>query len=437
VTTRDIRLSQAAGNGSGVGTSTLARLVFWEPCVSPHMSAFIGAVARALGPAVDVLCVAHEDVPQDRQALGWHSGQPAFPRDGDPAAGEDKPSPGDPYRTIIAPSPQEVKQLVEESGSHCLHVFSGIRWFSTIVHALAEVRRTNRPFAIKSEPRDNEGLKGAARFVQSRVTEGWLRRNALFVLAIGRHGPPWFRSVGYAAERVFPFAYFLPSAWTISGSKGRKGTAGGTTDGGSPGVGDAIGLAPMRDASRKLEIVFIGRFIEQKGLRYLLPAIAANAGRMRLTLIGGGPLRDSLGVQARAFNLDVTFSGVLPIDEVQRKIGDFDVLALPSLTKDDGWGAVVSEALLAGTAVIASSCAGASILLDEPGNGRVVPPGDTGAIARAILDLESSGALTPDAREARSRWASTRLTAQAGAEYFMKIVGHRLDGGPRPTEFYQ
>jgi len=55
----------------------------------------------------------------------------------------------------------------------------------------------------------------------------------------------------------------------------------------------------------------------------------------------------------------------------------------------------------------------------------------------AYEEVKKSGALTPDAREARSRWASTRLTAQAGAEYFMKIVGHRLDGGPRPTEFYQ
>ena len=86
MTTRDIRLSQAAGNGSGVGTSTLARLVFWEPCVSPHMSAFIGAVARALGPAVDVLCVAHEDVPQDRQALGWHSGGRYLPLQDDIAS---------------------------------------------------------------------------------------------------------------------------------------------------------------------------------------------------------------------------------------------------------------------------------------------------------------------------------------------------------------
>ncbi len=51
-----------------------SRIVFWEPCVSPHKSAFINAVAERLGPAVQVSCVAHEGVPEARQALGWGDG---------------------------------------------------------------------------------------------------------------------------------------------------------------------------------------------------------------------------------------------------------------------------------------------------------------------------------------------------------------------------
>lgn len=395
----------------------LSRIVFWEPCVSPHKSAFIDAVAARCGPSVDVLCVAHEDVPRERRALGWNSGAAscASGNGGAPVADEHGASRGVHHRMIVGPSNADIDALVARSGAHCLHVFSGIRWFSTITRALAEVRRRNGTFAIMSEPRDDAGLKGAARIMQSWASEGWLRRNVQFVLAIGRHGPPWFRSVGYGADRVFPFAYFLPPPQADRGG---------------------AGASPNR-VGRKIEVAYVGRLIEPKGVRHLLPAIAALSRRARLTLIGDGELRDALVQQARASSIDAEFAGVLPIDEVQRRMRDFDVLALPSLTKDDGWGAVVSEALLAGTAAIASSCAGASILLDDPGNGCVVAPGDSEAIARAIADLERRGALTRDARAARMRWASTRLTAQAGASYFMQIVRHRFEGGPRPMEFYR
>jgi glycosyltransferase involved in cell wall biosynthesis len=156
---------------------------------------------------------------------------------------------------------------------------------------------------------------------------------------------------------------------------------------------------------------------------------------VRLTLIGAGQARARLEQQASASGIATEFCGVLPIDEVQRRMSEFDVLVLPSICKD-GWGAVVSEALLCGTAVVASHCAGASILLEQPRNGRVVPPADSTAIAAAITDLERSGALTAAARGHRLEWARERLTARAGAAYFERIVRHRSGAAERPAEFY-
>jgi glycosyltransferase involved in cell wall biosynthesis len=421
-----------------ISLGAMSRVVFWEPCVSPHKSAFIGAVAEALGPSVDVVCVAHEDVPQDRQALGWNSGQSP----NEVVAGGTGVACGgvttcSRYRTIVAPCGDDISALVAQGGVQCLHVFSGIRWFSTIKRGLAEVRRRGSPFAVMSEPRDDAGMKGTARFIQSWATEGWLRRNAQFVLAIGRHGPPWFRSVGYAAERVFPFAYFLPLSSAIAERDQRDGGSGSDAVSVAPCLGDAVVRERASEAGHKIEVAYIGRLIESKGVGYLLPAIAALGARARLTLIGAGPLRETLGEQARALGIEVGFAGVLPIDVVQRRMRDFDVLVLPSLTKDDGWGAVVSEALLAGTAAIASSYAGASILLDEPSNGRIVPPGDSEAIARAIADLADRDVLTPNARAGRMSWAVARLSAQAGASHFLQIVRHRLEGDARPMEFYR
>lgn len=368
------------------------RIVFWEPCISPHKSAFISAVAQRLGPAVTVYCVGHEGVPEARQALGWTDTAEIL------------------HRTVVAPSNQEIDSLIAEGGATCLHVFSGIRWFATLTYALRQVKQQRLPFALMSEPRDNAGWKGGLRYLQSRLTEGWLTRRVQFVLAIGRHGPPWFRSVGYAADRVFPFAYFLPP----------------------PG---ASGL-PADTRGGVLNLAYVGRFTELKGVRFVLTALAQLAIPARITLIGDGELRRQLEQQAAALQLDAIFTGPLPINEVQQRMRDFDILILPSLSKDDGWGAVVSEALMAGVAVIASDCAGASILLDQPGNGCVVPPGDSAAIAAAIMSLQREEGLTAAAREARMQWAVQRLTAQAGAAHFEKIVRHRSEGATRPKEFF-
>ncbi len=378
----------------------LQRIIFWEPCVSPHKSAFVGAVAREFGASVDVQYVAHEELPDERRALGWDSGA------------------SDSYRTIVAPDAATIATLVANGGSRCLHVFSGIRWFATLTCALAQVRRLCAPFAIMSEPRDGAGIKGALRFGQSWLTEGWLRSEAAFVLAIGQHGPPWFRSVGYPAERVFPFAYFLAAP-----------------DANGSGAAQLTLARPSRTGTAPLEIAYVGRLIETKGVRYLLPAMRRLTPRARLTLIGDGPLRGELEDSAHRLGIEAHFSGVLPIAEVQQRMRVFDALVLPSCTKD-GWGAVVSEALLAGTAVITSTCVGASILFGTPCNGRVVAPRDSEAIASALIDLQHADALTIAARAARMRWASARLSAQAGASYFARIVRHRTEGCPRPPEFY-
>jgi len=378
-----------------------SRIVFWEPCVSPHKSAFISAVAERFGPDVTVYCVAHEGVPQARQALGWTDGCAVL------------------HHTVVAPDDALIDALIDEGGQDCLHVFSGIRWFSTLTHALARVKRQRCRFALMSEPRDNAGWKGALRFIQSYLTEAWLRRRVQFVLAIGRHGSPWFRSVGYAAERVFPFAYFLPPAAPMTGALPES--------------------APGRTGDGIVQIAYVGRFTAAKGVRFVLPALANLTIPVRITLIGDGELRAQLEQQALDLQLDAVFTGPLPIGEVQRRMAGFDILVLPSISRDDGWGAVVSEALLAGVAAIASECAGASILLDQPpegGNGYVVPPADSAAIAAAITALRRDGWLAADARDARRQWAAERLTAQAGALYFENIVRHRIEGAARPKEFF-
>lgn len=367
------------------------RIIFWEPSASPHKSDFIEALA-CLMAGVEVICVADQDLLPERRLMGWRLKTP------------------EKHRLVVAPPAEMVSALIDEP-KKTLHVFSGIRHVPVIVSALRAVRRRRGHFAIMSEPRVSEGWKGLLRRSQSLLMEGGLRREAAFVLAIGRNGPPWFRSVGYPPEKIFPFAYFV----------------------------DGEALRPegsSETGARRIKLGFVGRVTRAKGVEVLVDAMrqCPDAG---LSVVGGGDLLEKLRSDCAASTLNVEFLGSRPMAEVPSLMCGFDVLVLPSITTDDGWGVVVSEALLAGTAVVASSCVGASILLDDPLFGVCVTPGRPDEIAAAVMRLRDSDAYSPAAREQRSARAQQILTGAAGAASFKKIVDHCFFRGDRPAPFYQ
>jgi len=63
-----------------------------------------------------------------------------------------------------------------------------------------------------------------------------------------------------------------------------------------------------------------------------------------------------------------------------------DVLVLPSI-RSEAIPQVIPQALAVGTPVVASTVGGSPELIRDGENGRLVPPGDSGALAAAILDL--------------------------------------------------
>jgi glycosyltransferase involved in cell wall biosynthesis len=373
----------------------LRRIIFWEPCVSPHKSDFMQAVSRTL-PDVEIICCADSDVPPDRKAMGWSAPD------------------GNGIETLIAPGAGQIERLVQGRHPGTFHVFSGTRHLSTLIRGLQAVKACGARFAILSEPRVREGWAGGLRYLQSRLTEGWLRSHCELVLAIGRNGPPWYLSVGYPSEKVFPFAYFVAPPRLSRSSSGETGGQG-------------------RPAVR---VGYVGRLVAMKGVFDLVQAVARLKRPAHLTLVGGGLDEAALRKTCLEHGVDADFRGVLPIESIGEVMAQLDVLVLAS-TSDDGWGVVVSEALMGGTAVVATSCVGASLMLDEPSFGRLAPPRDPGAIAQAIVALAEEGAFTPSSRLQRRRLALARLSAEAGARYFVDLLHHRLAGGAPPVPFFQ
>jgi len=142
------------------------------------------------------------------------------------------------------------------------------------------------------------------------------------------------------------------------------------------------------DAEAEL-VVYVGRLVPEKGLRELLDAataIAPNRPKLRLALVGDGPMRAELESRIAAEPaLQVALPGALGPHEVARWMAASDLVTLPSYS--EGHPNVLVEALACGRPVVATPVGGIPEVVDTD-CGVLVAARDPGALAdglRAVL----------------------------------------------------
>lgn len=139
-----------------------------------------------------------------------------------------------------------------------------------------------------------------------------------------------------------------------------------------------------REPADRIELVAAGRLVPQKGFDLLLDAIALCADpRLRLTILGEGPLREALSARAAAHGLAgrVRFAGFVPNPYTAFAAADAFVLS----SRFEGLPNVVLEALACGTPVIAVPApGGVTEIARQAGGVRVAASVDARALADAI-----------------------------------------------------
>lgn len=132
---------------------------------------------------------------------------------------------------------------------------------------------------------------------------------------------------------------------------------------------------------------FVGRLVIVKNLDRLFRAFAIAKNdyslKMRLMIIGDGPLRQNLEEEAKKLGIssDVTFLGERL--DVHSLLNEIDVFVLPSLV--EGSPTSLLEAMVAGKAVIASDIPSIREIITNGKEGILVNPYDIESLKQAIL----------------------------------------------------
>ncbi len=183
---------------------------------------------------------------------------------------------------------------------------------------------------------------------------------------------------------------------------------------------------PRRKTEAEVELLFVGRFVEKKGVVALRACMELPGARW--TLVGWGP-----EPPCDAANERIRLPGRLPPSEVAKHYQAADLLVLPST--GEGFPLVVQEALACGTPVLVSrEVAEAFPSLDKDCVFSVELRGvdASAALRQALNDL-----IADPGRLARARAAAVRLSEQWSwdrcADTYLGLYDRLLHRGPNPS----
>ena len=117
------------------------------------------------------------------------------------------------------------------------------------------------------------------------------------------------------------------------------------------------------------------------------------------------------------------FLGVLKPEEMTLFYNCLDVLVVPSLNSTETFGLVQIEAMLQGTPTVASNLPGVRVPPRLTGMGEVVPIGDAGALAEAIVEIVSEPAKYKGSQKEIKNTFDPLVNAAAYEKIYKELCG--------------
>jgi glycogen synthase len=169
-----------------------------------------------------------------------------------------------------------------------------------------------------------------------------------------------------------------------------------------PNVVDAEEVGVIAAKAPALELpprflLFVGKLEENKGVRLLVPAVAAGKTGLPLVVLGEGSLAHSLKFEAAARGVELHLRGFTHRDDVLRAMARAEAIVFPSLWPEP-LSRVLLEGLALGTPAAAMDTGGTGEILGAEQGGLLAK--DEGGLADAVARIVGDAALRQRLREA-------------------------------------
>lgn len=253
--------------------------------------------------------------------------------------------------------------------------------------------------------------KGIVKFLDPRVWKmaalffGNKKKN-IHLLAMGGYVGKDFSLLGFPKDKIYRFGYFPESS----------------------GEGGAV-----TEPTSAIELSWVGRMISWKRPEFAVEIIKnlKNKGyNCHLSMCGDGPLMENVKNLIAQYGLEdeITLHG-MTANAKTREITAHSTAFVSTSTRMEGWGAVVNEALDAGTPVVACCDIGAAPYLIENGvNGYTYSVNDVEGAVEGILKIfNNQSEFRKNALETVKTWNS-----QVASERFYSVLNEIYNGNNNP-----
>ena len=190
-------------------------------------------------------------------------------------------------------------------------------------------------------------------------------------------------------------------------------------------------LIEEKEKNEKMEIVWVARFIGWKHPEiaiFLAKNLKAQNYNFKLKMLGTGYLEEEMKRRIKEFKLEdvVEIVGQVPSDKVKDYYEKANIF-IGTSDSNEGWGAVVNEAMNAGCVIIANKKMGSVPFL--------IKDKENGIIYRSYQELEDAAKLVIDNKKLRKKlgenayeFITEKWNAKVGAENLVKLFESIIEG---------
>jgi glycosyltransferase involved in cell wall biosynthesis len=175
-------------------------------------------------------------------------------------------------------------------------------------------------------------------------------------------------------------------------------------------------------------MLFVGRLEEDKGIRVLLSAALQLADKVKIIVIGQGPLEDEVREAERSGTVE--YLGRRDWPEIANLMDTARAVVIPSLVEEN-YPMVALEAGARGCAVVGSDRGGLVELINQGEDGLLFPAGDSHALAQALTRLGKDPSLSARLGSARHRRTLAQNTSTAHLPALLSTYQHVLTKAAR------